>query len=111
MNVQIYSVIVFRHLPDGTRDCVCHHLSGTTSQDALDRINKRDRTHFEGDAFITTDEHHEDHPQSARFYTNSASKDDPVDEDTIARWIKTMTHPTFDDGETRPAAFRRVNFN
>jgi hypothetical protein len=110
MQVQIYSVLVFRNLPNGTRDCVSHYLAGTSSQDALDRIEKRDRDHFDGDAFITTDEHCERHQRTAQFYTNTMRKDENLDADTIARWIKSSTNPTYDCGERYPAAFRRVSF-
>lgn len=109
-NVKIFTVLIFRDLPNGTRDCVTHFLAGTSSQNALDRISSYDRRFFEGMAFINTDEFLAENPRTCEFYTNHSRKDEDISNDTVRRWVKQMTHPSIEDGERRCATFRPVTF-
>lgn len=120
-NTSIYCILEFRIDEKGERRAYMHLAAGCDSIGA-ELAFIRGFTGFyrevssASEFFIQTEmfKDHDTHPD-VRFYVKGAEpvrpKDDAIDDASHAKWIDVMTNASYEDGDHRPPAFRRMDMD
>lgn len=104
----IFTVYAFQ-IVDGQRRLNLHYVAGMCSADAEVRIKSRNAEHLTGQCFVTTDEHESNHGDGCKLYTTRYTNEPHISDADFRGWVRRMTRPVRDAGDTYPAPCRRFH--